>query len=301
MPAGLPAKPRVTSPSAAAIGNLELAVLRRLDGLLQGDYAGLLPGPGSDTGEARPYVAGDDTRHIDWAVTARTTRAARPRHDRRPRARAVARGRRVEEPRLRHRPLREARRRLGRGGSVRSARGPRRQPRRRPHDRIDSRGVPRSVDARACRLRSSPRCVSPLRPTAPRTTPGCVKRSAEVVESRPAAGSSSCSPTSSLRLVGSASCRRSRHRHDVIAVEVVDPRELSLPDVGLLQVADAETGRRRYVDTHDRKLRERYAAAAAAQRSRDRPRRRIGRRRPPRAAHRPRLGGRSRSLRCRAA
>ena len=68
-PAGLPAKPRVTPPSAAAIGNLELAVLRRLDGLLQGDYAGLLPGPGSDTGEARPYVAGDDTRHIDWAVT----------------------------------------------------------------------------------------------------------------------------------------------------------------------------------------------------------------------------------------
>ena len=56
-------------------------------------------------------------------------------------------------------------------------------------------------------------------------------------------------------------------RHDVIAVEVVDPREMTLPDVGLLQVADAETGRRRYVDTHDRKLRERYAAAAAAQRA----------------------------------
>ncbi len=72
-PSGLPAKPRVTAPSQAAIGHLELAVLRRLDGLLQGDYAGLLPGPGSDTGEARPYVAGDDTRHIDWAVTARTT------------------------------------------------------------------------------------------------------------------------------------------------------------------------------------------------------------------------------------
>ena len=35
------------------------------------------------------------------------------------------------------------------------------------------------------------------------------------------------------------------HRHDVIAVEVVDPRELALPDVGLLQVADTETGRRR--------------------------------------------------------
>ncbi len=56
------------------------------------------------------------------------------------------------------------------------------------------------------------------------------------------------------------------HRHDVIAVEVVDPRELSLPDVGLLQVVDAETGRRRFVDTHNRRLRDRYEVAAAEQR-----------------------------------
>ncbi|HSH22896.1 MAG TPA: DUF58 domain-containing protein, partial [Acidimicrobiales bacterium] len=52
---------------------LELAVTRRLDGVLQGDYQGLLPGPGSEPGEARPYQAGDDVRLIDWNVTARTT------------------------------------------------------------------------------------------------------------------------------------------------------------------------------------------------------------------------------------
>ena len=181
-PAGLPAKPRVTPPSAAAIGNLELAVLRRLDGLLQGDYAGLLPGPGSDTGEARPYVAGDDTRHIDWAVTARTDAAARPRHDLRPRARAVARRRRVEEPRLRHRRgPRSARSSGPPPGAFALLASPRRQPRRRRcTTAVDSSSVPRSLDRTPTSRPSSRRSASPLSTTAP-TTPVSAKRSAEVV------------------------------------------------------------------------------------------------------------------------
>ncbi len=48
-------------------------VTRKLDGLLQGDYAGLLPGPGSEAGESREYRPGDDVRRMDWPVTARTT------------------------------------------------------------------------------------------------------------------------------------------------------------------------------------------------------------------------------------
>ncbi|HEV3401518.1 MAG TPA: DUF58 domain-containing protein, partial [Acidimicrobiales bacterium] len=52
---------------------LELLVTHRLDGLLQGDYQGLLPGPGSEPGESRPYQPGDDVRRIDWNLTARTT------------------------------------------------------------------------------------------------------------------------------------------------------------------------------------------------------------------------------------
>ena len=63
----------VAPPTRAPIAQLELTVLRRLDGLLQGDHAGLLPGHGTDFGEARPYVAGDDPRRIDWSVTARTS------------------------------------------------------------------------------------------------------------------------------------------------------------------------------------------------------------------------------------
>lgn len=58
----------------AALRRLELAVVRRLEGFLQGDHMGLLPGPGTDTNDAREYVPGqDDVRKMDWAVTARTT------------------------------------------------------------------------------------------------------------------------------------------------------------------------------------------------------------------------------------
>ena len=55
-------------------------------------------------------------------------------------------------------------------------------------------------------------------------------------------------------------------RHETLAVEVLDPRELDLPDVGLLVVADPETGEQREVRTSDAGLRRRYAEAARAQR-----------------------------------
>ncbi|OMC51028.1 hypothetical protein A5745_03615 [Mycobacterium sp. IS-2888] len=58
---------------AAALRNLELTVKRKLDGVLHGDHLGLIPGPGSEPGESREYQPGDDVRRMDWAVTARTT------------------------------------------------------------------------------------------------------------------------------------------------------------------------------------------------------------------------------------
>ncbi len=62
----------------------------------------------------------------------------------------------------------------------------------------------------------------------------------------------------SLRLLG--------RKHDVIAVLLNDPRELELPDVGVVALEDAETGRVAYVDTSDGRLRDDYAAAARRRR-----------------------------------
>ncbi|GGF42070.1 DUF58 domain-containing protein [Williamsia phyllosphaerae] len=59
----------------AALKTLEITVRRKLDGVLQGDHMGLIPGPGSEPGEARMYQPGDDVRRMDWSVTARTTHA----------------------------------------------------------------------------------------------------------------------------------------------------------------------------------------------------------------------------------
>jgi uncharacterized protein (DUF58 family) len=56
--------------------------------------------------------------------------------------------------------------------------------------------------------------------------------------------------------------RVANRRHDIISVVVTDPREEQLPEVGLISLCDAETGRETLVDTSDRKLRERYALAA---------------------------------------
>src|SRR5213080_2274599 len=68
-----PSRCRNMSPSAPErrLARLEWTVLRRLDGLLQGDYRTLFRGHGLDLADIREYTFGDDVRHIDWNVTAR--------------------------------------------------------------------------------------------------------------------------------------------------------------------------------------------------------------------------------------
>lgn len=60
--------------------------------------------------------------------------------------------------------------------------------------------------------------------------------------------------------------RTAARRHDLIAISLTDPRELSLPAVGLLELEDAETGRRLVLDTQDPGVRQSYALAAARRR-----------------------------------
>ena len=64
--------PELSSGLAEEARRLALRVSARLDGLLQGEHLGHLPGPGTEPAEARAYTPGDDVRRIDWAVTART-------------------------------------------------------------------------------------------------------------------------------------------------------------------------------------------------------------------------------------
>ncbi|RZS89654.1 uncharacterized protein DUF58 [Motilibacter rhizosphaerae] len=61
---------------AATVRRLTLQVSRRLDGILQGEHLGHLPGLGSEAADVRTYEPGDDPRRIDWAVTARTGETA---------------------------------------------------------------------------------------------------------------------------------------------------------------------------------------------------------------------------------
>ena len=56
-------------------------------------------------------------------------------------------------------------------------------------------------------------------------------------------------------------------RHDVVAVEIRDPREQELTNAGLLWLVDPETGKQLRVDTRSRRLRERFAVAARAERA----------------------------------
>ena len=60
-----------------------------------------------------------------------------------------------------------------------------------------------------------------------------------------------------------AALRIARRRQDLIPIVVTDPRELELPNVGFIEVEDAETGRRSLVDTSSRSLRRQYATKAA--------------------------------------
>jgi uncharacterized protein (DUF58 family) len=67
-----PARPGPGPVPDALLKALELTIARRVDGLLSGDHRSALLGRGTELAQVRPYVPGDDVRLIDWNVTART-------------------------------------------------------------------------------------------------------------------------------------------------------------------------------------------------------------------------------------
>jgi len=258
--------------SDALLRRLELTVRNRLDGLLQGNYVGLVPGPGSEAGESRQYVPGDDVRRMDWPVTARTTV---------PHIRQTVADRELESwlvvdlsPSMDFGTGRTEKRELVlaaitavvqltvRGGNrvgalvangeqsyVIPARAGR------AHARHLVRRVaqtPRAAQAGRNDLASL--LESMRRPPRRRGLVAVVSDFLDTGVDGPPAWER---PLRALSL-----------RHQLLGVEVLDPRELDLPAAGLVTFVDPETGRQLEVQTNDRVVRARYAEAAAAQRAR---------------------------------
>jgi len=261
------APPRIAGTSTEElIRGLELQVNRRLDGLLHGDYLGLVPGHGSEPGDARAYLAGDDVRRIDWNVSARMPDIH---------VRETIADRELESwvlldrsPSLdfgtaacRKRDLAYAAasafgfltlRTGNRFGAVAAdARGTRVLPpgTGRPHLLSVLRRLadPGPADGAG---------ATPLGESIDRLGRLCRRRGLAVVISDFLTDADWEHPLRALAA-----------RHDALVVEIIDPRELELPDVGVIDLVDPATGRRREVQTSNAGLRRRYAAAAAAQRA----------------------------------
>ncbi|WP_407663338.1 DUF58 domain-containing protein [Micromonospora musae] len=281
-PAAVPAGPRLADLAPdQRLRRLELTVTRRLDGLLHGQYRGLLPGPGSEPAGSREYRPGEDeVRRMDWAVTARTTvphvrvvdadrelttwllvdasasmEFGTAELDKRELSVAAVAavgfltagvGNRLGALLAAPAGLRRFPAQSGRTHLLGLLRALLAAPRTADHDGAPGGFEPPDL---ADALRSAERVA---------TRRGLVVVVSDFLDGLP--DDPDRPPPWERGL------RRLAVRHQVLAVEVTDPRELELPDVGLITLIDPETGRRREVCTSDRRLRERYAAAAAAQR-----------------------------------
>ena len=260
-PIRTPEQPGPGPLSAASLRALELTVGRRVDGLLAGDYRSAFAGVGSELWQVRPYEPGDDVRRIEWNVTARTgvphvrvelaervlvtwlvlDLSASMSFGTGDRRKAdVAEGVAIAVGHA-------ATRRGNRLGTVtfgtEAAVEPPRQGRRALLQTLRT-------------LRESPPGGSgTLRDALDLADRVATQRALVLVVSDFRGPLSWRAPL--LRLAG---------RHTVLAVEVRDPREQELADVGELRLVDPETGRQLRVDTGDRRLRERFASAASEER-----------------------------------
>jgi len=243
---------------------LELSIGRRVDGLLAGDHRSSLLGRGSELAQVRPYVPGDDVRLIDWNVTART-REAHVRVQLAERVlvtwvvldRTLSMGFGTADRRKVDVALGVALA-LGHAASVRGNRvgllsfgsgHPAPLPPR--QGRAGLVGLLLTLGDEGRGNGAAPELASAL------TLLGAVARQRALV----AVVSDFRGPRDwRPQLVDLAA------RHDVLAVEIRDPREEQLVDVGEVWFADPETGARLRVDTGDANLRARFAEAAARER-----------------------------------
>ena len=253
--------------SERTLRQLELAVNRRLDGLLHGDLQGLVPGAGSDSGDGRAYQPGDDVRRIDWNLTARseTTQVRETIADRELETWLVVDG----SASLDFGTARCEKRDLALAGAAAFGFLTCRAGNRVGAALGDPTGtviVPPRAGRTALlgllrRIERRPRDVeghTPLADTLRRVQHVARRRGVVVV-------------VSDLLDDGDwpVALRHLAARHEVVVVEVRDPREDALPDTGLLTLVDPETGDRLEVQTADPRLRRRFAEAARERRCRN--------------------------------
>ena len=265
-PSRTPARPGPGPTPEALLRALDLTVGRRIRGLLPGEYRAHDLGGGTELAQVRPYEPGDDIRRMDWNVTARTT---------------------VPHVRV-HIPERALTAWLLLDVSPSMTFG---TADRRKADVAE--GVAVAIGHLATQRGNRLGIVTfggsrdrRLPPAAGRTgLLGLLLASrVETVEE----GVGATSPADALRLANAAAPRGGlvvlvtdfrgprdwlrplaalAARHHVLAVEIDDPREAVLTDVGELTLIDAETGREVRVDTSSRRLRERFVLAAAEERA----------------------------------
>lgn len=253
-----------TDALAEMLRTLELTVTRKLDGFLHGQYQGITPGHGSEAGESRMYQIGDDVRRIDWNVTARTREL-------------------YVRDQIADRDLE--------GWLVIDVSAPMHFTTVGPHKASIALGAAAAVGFLTARNQNRIGAVLVAGPEMktfpPRPGKPQVRGILHAVGMPPAShGRGRADLTGALQRVGALSRRRGfvtvisdflgtgweralgalAIRNDVLAIEILDPRELDVPAVGYVALADPATGRVREVHmTAD--LQQRYRAAAQAQRN----------------------------------
>jgi uncharacterized protein (DUF58 family) len=241
---------------------LEWTVMRRLDGLLQGDYRTLLRGSGLDLADLREYQHHDDVRHIDWNVTARLQI---------PHVRVFTEDREMSSwflldlsPSVDFGSGRQRKREVSAEFVAVLARLLTRHGNR-VGALLYGSGVDTVIPARGGRaqvlhllhaMQSRPDAVA-----------GRATRLHELLQ----AAANVVRRRSTLFVVSDFISEPGwekplgllAQRHEVVAVRLLDPLELELPDLGLIPMRDAETGEQLLVDTHDPGFCRRFARLAA--------------------------------------
>ena len=242
---------------------LDWNVIRRLDGLLQGDYRTLFYGFGVDFADLREYQPEDDIRYIDWNVTARmdTPYVRQYVEDREITAwflldlspsvdfgavqtKNEKRTMLVDFVTVLARLLTRHGNRVGAmmfGSKIQHtvpARGGRLQVLRLINDLL-----------KQPRLSNTP--FTNLKPLFEGALNSIKRRSLIFIISDFISQPGWEGPLNMLN-----------QRHEVLAIRLWDPREVELPDVGMIMMEDAETGEQLFVDTHDPKFRKRFFEVA---------------------------------------